>query len=184
MELLVSEKYFGNTSVIQENVQFFFVLICTHTTLQFFLLQISRHEEHASQLIGTSWNAFVPYWGHPLEWKHRAGHSFPLRAVLTNSNSTFACYVTSNSFDWRPRIPFIAWSRGRANTETCCRMGPGSLRPSIPSACVLDVRNDVKSEWENVCVACFLLTFQPPGSPGTHFNFRYFVLKLSFRSCN
>jgi hypothetical protein len=45
----------------------FCVLICTHTTLQFFLLQISRHEEHASQLIGTGWNAVVPYWGHPLE---------------------------------------------------------------------------------------------------------------------
>ncbi|KAI9551525.1 hypothetical protein GHT06_021858 [Daphnia sinensis] len=68
--------------------------------------------------------------------------------------------------------PITAFSVVEVGKPNIGEKQPSRVRADV--SVILDVRNDVKHEWENLRKhdACFLLTVRPPGPPGTHFNFR------------
>jgi len=68
--------------------------------------------------------------------------------------------------------PIVSFSVVEVGKPNIGEKQPSRVRADV--SVVLDVRNDIKSEWENLRKhdACFLITVRPPGSPGTHFNFK------------
>lgn len=75
--------------------------------------------------------------------------------------------------------PITAFSVVEVGKPNIGEKQPSRVRADV--SVILDVRNDVKSEWESLRKhdACFLITVRPPGPPGTHFNFRC-VVDISF----
>ena len=76
--------------------------------------------------------------------------------------------------------PITAFSVVEVGKPNIGEKQPSRVRADV--SVILDVRNDVKSEWESLRKhdACFLITVRPPGPPGTHFNFRYILKSLFF----
>lgn len=68
--------------------------------------------------------------------------------------------------------PITAFSIVEVGKPNIGERQPSRVRADV--TVVLDVRNDVKNEWESLRKhdACFLITVRPPCPPGTHFNFK------------
>ena len=68
--------------------------------------------------------------------------------------------------------PVISFSIVEVGKPHIGERQPSRVRADI--SVILDVRNDIKSEWESLRKhdACFLVTVRPPWAPGTSFNFK------------